>query len=283
MMGMRVFLILLAGWLGVLRGDAGEAVHRGKGLRVTLVSEETAAVPGRTLHVGLWIEHDRGHHTYWKNPGLAGVATNLAWELPEGFTAGPIRWPAPEKVKMASIDTHGYERDTLLIVEIGVPAALRGSSVTLRTKASWMCCARTCAPGFCDLELTLPVAAAAAPDKRWAPRFGAARRQWPVALEGWSLTARREGGRVVLSGEPKVAGLKLPKRPQFFSDDNLICSHPVQEWTATEGGGFRAVLTISEMPPKDQSVLRGVLEGAGGWLAGGAGGAVTVAVPLSGS
>ena len=42
-----------------------------------LVPVTDAIVPGETLTVCLNIKHDPEWHTYWKNPGLAGVPTQL--------------------------------------------------------------------------------------------------------------------------------------------------------------------------------------------------------------
>jgi hypothetical protein len=142
-----------------------------------------------------------------------------------------------------------------------------------------MCCARVCHPGFCDLALTLPVASGAEPawDARWHPVFKKERAAFPVKLEGWSLTAARKGAAIVLTGTAGRGG-RMPEQPQFFSSDNLICSHPPQIWRRT-GSGFEAELTVSDLPPKDQSVLRGVLCGKSGWRAGD-GRAVNIAVPV---
>lgn len=260
-----VSLLLAAITLACSAASAGEASHKGKGLTVTLVADVTAVQPGKSFYAGLLIRHERGYHTYWKNPGLAGVATKLEWSLPDGWKAGEIEWPEPEKVKMASINTHGYEKDTILQVKLTPPSKL-DKPVTLKTKASWMCCAKSCHPGFVDLELTLPVAAQASASKL-AERMSSERAQYPVKVNGWKFTAVREGQTITLSGQPSSEAVKFPQAPQFFSADNLICSHPEQTWTA-DGAGFTAKLTVSELPPKEQSVLRGLLAGKGGWNAG---------------
>src|SRR5688500_2595926 len=143
--------------------SADPAPWRGLGLTVQPVSEVTAIRPGQPFYAGLFIHHDPKHHTYWLCPGVAGVQTQMKWTLPEGWTAGEIEWPAPDKVKMASLDTHGYERDVLLMVKITPPAKIDASAVTLKTKASWMCCATTCNHGVRDLAITLPVVAGAEP------------------------------------------------------------------------------------------------------------------------
>ena len=239
----------------------------GTGVTVELVSEVTAIRAGQPFHAGLFIRHAPAYHTYWKNPGLAGVATKLQWALPPGWKAGEIEWPAPDKVMMANIATHGYERDVLLMVKLTPPAKFTDAAVTLQTKASWMCCARTCNPGFCDLTLTLPVAAAAEPawHPQWHKVFEKERAAFPVPLTGWKLSAVKQGKKIILTGDPEKSGTVMPDKPVFFSADNFICSHPPQKWAAT-ATGFQAELEMSDLPPKDHSVLCGLLRSKSGWL-----------------
>jgi len=261
------FLTLLLPLLLPVQGAPPVAAEfRGKGLTVELVSEVTAVRPGHPFYAGLFIQHDAKHHTYWKVPGLAGVATKLEWSLPDGWTAGEIEWPAPDKVKMANIDTHGYERDVLLMVKITPTAKIWKAPVLLKTKASWMCCGVTCNPGYQDLAIKLPVGTAAEPvwHKRWHKVFEKERGNFPVPLTGWKLRAIRKDKKIILTGEPEQKGAALPEKSVFFSSDNLICSNPPQTWTAT-ATGFRAELEVSDFPPKDQSVLRGLLSGKPGW------------------
>jgi len=252
---------------GQITVPVAAADFHGLGLTVELVSEVTAIQPGQPFYAGLFIRHDPAYHTYWKNPGLAGVPTKLEWTLPPGWKAGEIEWPAPDKVMMANIATHGYERDVLLMVKLTPPAEIREAAVTLQTKASWMCCARTCNPGFCDLALKLPVAAGAKPSwhPQWHKVFEKERAAFPVPLTGWKLSAVKKGKKIILTGEPAKPGTAMPGMPVFFSADNFICSHPPQKWRVTPNG-FHAELEMSDLPPKDQSVLRGLLRSKSGWV-----------------
>ncbi len=262
-----LLLIFLAQLLPAEERPTVSATFAGKGLNVELVSEVTTIRPGQPFYAGLLFHHDPGYHTYWKNPGLAGVPTNLQWSLPPGWKAGEIEWPAPDKVMMAQIATHGYERDVLLMVKLTPPAKIRDATVTLQTKASWMCCARTCNPGYCDLALSLPIAAGAEPawHPQWHKAFRNERAAFPVPITGWKLSAVKQGKKIILTGQPEKPGTTLPEKPVFFSSDNFICSHPPQVWQAT-ATGFQAELEMSELPPKNQSVLRGLLRSKSGWL-----------------
>ncbi len=112
----RILLVLLS--LLALRG-AGAADP----LELELVAENRSIQPGRPFTVALRLIHAEGFHTYWMHPGIVGLPTAIEWKLPEGWKAGPIQWPSPERVMMFQIKAQGYHGEVLLPVEITPPAA----------------------------------------------------------------------------------------------------------------------------------------------------------------
>ena len=72
------------------------AASKPVGVRHSLLSEVETIAPGQTFTVALFLDHNESFHTYWMNPGTAGLATSLKWTLPEGFEVTPIRWQVPE-------------------------------------------------------------------------------------------------------------------------------------------------------------------------------------------
>src|SRR6516165_2097524 len=91
----------------------------------SLVSEVDAVTPGRPFRVGLRLQLAPGWHTYWQNPGDAGVPPELALELPGGVTAGPIAWPAPQHIPEGPLMTYAYTGEVLLPVTL-TPAGADG-------------------------------------------------------------------------------------------------------------------------------------------------------------
>ncbi len=116
------------GWFAVLMclcGFTPPVFAASNPLAISLVSEVTAIEPGKPFYVGLLLKHRDGDHTYWKFPGIVGVPTNVEWNLPEGFKAGPIEWPEPQRVMMFQVKAQGYEGETLLPVRITPPESLQ--------------------------------------------------------------------------------------------------------------------------------------------------------------
>lgn len=87
--------------------------------------KSTFSDDGKPIVVGLRLEHAPHWHTYWLQPGT-GLPTSLTWELPPGWTAGPIQWPAPHRVYDTSKNLAGnvYEGIVFLPIELTPPAGL---------------------------------------------------------------------------------------------------------------------------------------------------------------
>jgi DsbC/DsbD-like thiol-disulfide interchange protein len=125
---------------------------------VSLVSDIVTIEPGSTFWIGLRQRIAPGWHTYWINPGDSGEPPSIEWSLPAGFTAGPIVWPAPERVPVTPFMSYGYTHEVVLPIQITAPGSLDvGTPVTLRGHVSWLVCERICIPEEADVALTLPV------------------------------------------------------------------------------------------------------------------------------
>jgi len=240
-------------------------------LHIELVSGVTAIRPGQPFDVALHLQHPAGYHTYWKFPGIVGVPTGIEWNLPKGFTADPIEWPAPQRVMMFTVIAQGFEGECVLPIRIHPPADLApGGQIELKGKASWMCCGNDCNPGFKDLAISLPVARDGGPLEPWAGRIAAARLAQAAPLQGWKAIATREKDYVTLRLSPisaaAVRQLAQLKQVRFFTEDGL--TDPNQgETCKKDAQGFTLRLAISEHapqpPPQD---LIGIVSAPSGFL-----------------
>ena len=242
-------------------GSAFAAPEATKGVEVELVSEQTAITAGKTFTVGLKIHHHEGFHTYWRNPGIAGVPVKLAWQLPDGFTAGPIQWPYPEQSMMAIHPVHGFERDVLLMVEITPPEKLAVTRVDLKATATWMACADGCYPGKKELSLALPVADTAAVDPALVEAFARARAEVPQTLQHWKveLLSAMDAPEIKLRLTPASDRAVVPEEVYFFSADGQISSAPKQKLERKDGGVMEITAPRAQYGPKGRKDLPGVL------------------------
>jgi thiol:disulfide interchange protein DsbD len=143
---------ILAGWI-CLAAFTAHAAHT----QVRLVLSADTARPGDTVLAGVDLKMDPGWHTYWKNPGAAGLATKIEWQLPPGVTAGEIQWPLPEKLPPAEVTTYGYDGEVVLLVPLKLAPDLKPGPLDLKAKVSWLECKEACVPGSGSVEATLNI------------------------------------------------------------------------------------------------------------------------------
>lgn len=113
------------------------------------------AKAGDTVLAGVQLKMEPGWHTYWKNPGEAGQATEIKWTLPPGVTAGEIQWPLPHRIPPADVVTYGYEDEVVLLVPLKLDATFPAGPVTLKARVSWLECKESCIPADTEISSTL--------------------------------------------------------------------------------------------------------------------------------
>ncbi len=257
---------------------ASFAAQAQTGLTVRLVAEQNAIVPGKPFTVGLYLQPDRGWHTYWRCPGIVGVPTRMEWKLPRGWKAGELVYPEPERTLMFNIKAQGYDRDVMLRTEITPPANLKiGEAVTLVGRASWMCCASSCHPGSMELSLTLPVAAEAEVEKKWHRLLEAERARVEQRSDAWSATVREVGEKLTLRLSPTTTEARVSKNQReaekiiVFTEDGWFDTDKPQIIQREEDGSLTITLIKADAytEPKPPEKLRAIVRNEEGWLQGG--------------
>jgi len=125
-----------------------------------ILADRSATAPGDTFRVGIQFKIEPQWHIYWENYGDAGIATEVAWTLPEGVTAGPLRWQTPVRFEEGggSIITYGYHDEAILWTELSVAKDFAEKELKLKAKADWLICREVCIPGSGTLEGSIPLA-----------------------------------------------------------------------------------------------------------------------------
>lgn len=238
----------------------------GPGLEIGLISGSTGVAPGKPLTLGLHIHHLPGFHTYWKSPGIVGMATSIEWTLPEGFSASKIRWPYPQNTFMSKHPCHGYERDVTLVVDITTPDKITAKEVKFKAKSAWMCCAKGCFPGFETFEITLPVINKPKP-------VASAKAHLSKAIS--ELPSREHNIESIFKSSPDKKMIMLSfqgdfKRPlkevYFFSSDGQISSDQKQIFLEEKNGSISLKVARSEFSPEEKTTIPGVLKIGGRYL-----------------
>jgi len=228
-----------------------------------LLADVSGVEPGATFTVGVLLTMEKGWHVYWRNPGDAGLATEVQWKLPKGFTAGPLRWPVPVAfVQPGNIVGYGYEHTVLLTARVTAPKDLPAGRVQIAAEASWLACKDVCLPGEASAQLELPVGGATTANQKLFAAWG---KRLPIEAGSKSSPAtvktRCDGGgegayrcRVVLNWKIRPPG----KLEWFPAVDETTEVSDVR--TETTGRVTRIEFTVRiQAGRKPPSVLAGVV------------------------
>ena len=184
----------------------GEKVH------ARLIAERDAVAPGGTVTVAVELDTRKDWHTYWRNAGEAGAATEIHWTLPPGWSAGPIQWPYPQSEAVGPIMDYGYEGKPWLLVDIHAPKdAAASGTVVLKAAVQLLVCAEVCVPEDKDLSLQLGVGEPSLPPD---PAFAAARAKLPVPSP-WPMRYRLKDSLDLFVETPSLAAAH-PAKAEFF-------------------------------------------------------------------
>src|SRR3982751_5130133 len=126
------------------------------GIEPQLVAEGPAPA-GKEVELAIHMRPAKGWHGYWQNPGDAGLPMDVQWQLPKGYSAGPLRYPVPTRLMVAGLMNYVFERDYAVLVRLKLPPDARGV-VPVRASAHWLACTdKICVPEQGELALDLPV------------------------------------------------------------------------------------------------------------------------------
>ncbi len=269
-LGFSLFLL----WIGAV--FPLQAAHTA----ATLLLAADHARPGTTVMAGVRLTMEPGWHTYWRNPGTTGMQTEMDWHLPKGVTAGPIRWPVPEKQAEGQEIVYDYSGTITLLVPLTIAADAPTGTVELSAKLSWLECNTSCVPGKQDVRAQLTIGATEATAAGTGPEWAAAEARQPAA--GTNVTARAtwekakaEDSRTFLL-EGTFAG--DPKTVDFFPfEAKGHTVEPKTEVLAAEAGRFRLRVTVTKFSGEWPASVAGLLVQKAGAEAG----AVEVRLPIT--
>ncbi|HBK05440.1 MAG TPA: cytochrome C biogenesis protein [Acetobacteraceae bacterium] len=209
---LMVVLVLLAATVASGPAHALESAPvSSKRAVATLVTETNAMEPGKPFRVGLRLRMADGWHTYWKNPGDAGVPPDLTIE---GASQSPIDWPTPRRVAEGPVMTYAYLNEVLL------PVTVTAQTGTIKAHAQWLVCKDICVPEESDFSLTLPVGIPS--PSAQAGLFAAHDRAVP-RTSPWSARIAPDGTLFVQGPELTPATVTdawfIPDQPEWIQDD----------------------------------------------------------------
>nr|WP_314446836.1 protein-disulfide reductase DsbD domain-containing protein [uncultured Sphingomonas sp.] len=218
-------------------------------MQIALVAERPA-VPGQDVDLAIVMTPEDGWHGYWENPGDAGKPMTVDWQLPQGASVGPLRYPVPTRLIVADLMNHVFKGPYAVLVRLTVPANARGT-LPIRASLDYLVCTdEVCVPERGTVALDLPVG-----DGRADPRFDEWRAKLPQPLGSPATFAVAGDALKVAIPLPEAVAVKAPYLYAVTGDtvryadiqrfrrtaDRLIAELPL---AAAPTGGFEGVIDL---------------------------------------
>lgn len=223
-------------------------------MNVSLAAETQGVLPGQTVTLAFVMRPAANWHGYWRNPGDAGAEPRVEWRLPEGWTAGPIQYPVPDRLIVQGLMNYVYEHDYALLVNLSVPeTAEPGVTVPVDARLDYLVCTSDlCVPETANVSIELHTIQPGARN----PAFAGYRQALPRPLS--------EAARFQVAGDRLRIAIPFPAGadvadPYFFpvTTDALLYSEPQR---VSRNGQFLIVETKAGPQAASLQAIEGVME-----------------------
>lgn len=249
-------------WLALFFGGGAQAsTVETEHAEVTLKSDLATIQAGQPFWLALEFRLAEHWHIYWQNPGDSGLAAQLQWDLPQGFAAGPIHWPPPQRIAMEGLMNYGYENQATLLIPVTVPETLEaGQELLIGLNAGWLICHDICIPESGDFMVKVRTGETAAPGEN-ATAIEQALQALPQRAERPDIFRENNGMLEVEATLPPsgAAGADPALREVYFypKEAGVIRHNAAQRWSQ-DAATIRLAAERDSLPLPE--VLSGVLE-----------------------
>jgi thiol:disulfide interchange protein DsbD len=261
------FLFVLAfGWQCLhaqvaVAGDGGPGPVKAQHLTAELVSLGPSIAPGGKQIVGLVLTLEDGWHVYWVNAGDSGEPPKIDWTLPDGFTAGPMQFPIPQRLPLGPLMDFGYEDHVAFPITIAAASSATPGPAHLDAQISWLVCREVCVPGKAHLGLDLNVQPNAPDPSREAKvgALGEALTNLPKPLPSdANISARADATRIAIT---LIDGTR-ESEPEFypFDHDTNPIVNAADQAADSHRNGATLYLQRSPQVPELPATLHGLLK-----------------------
>jgi DsbC/DsbD-like thiol-disulfide interchange protein len=187
-----------------------------------------AGAPEAGLYrAGIEIELKSGAHTYWRDPGDAGVPPTVSFDGSRNVKSATLRFPAPSRIDEGGLTVYGYRNNLILPMDITPQDS--HAPVHLSVRFTYAACERICIPAELVDAIDL---APTTPKGTQAERLAQAIRLLP---------AQTEASQIGLSAKPIMGAAKPAWRIDVRTGFVDLFAEGPSGWTfdsKTEKSGF---------------------------------------------
>lgn len=108
-------------------------------------------------YVAISLKNDKKWHTYWKNPGDAGIPIKIQFfENNKKLKFIELEWPYPKKyIEQGGVLAYGYSATNHFYFKIPKDQASQLANKKIKVKGQWLVCKDICIPGQDEITINL--------------------------------------------------------------------------------------------------------------------------------
>jgi thiol:disulfide interchange protein DsbD len=231
----------------------------------SLLLAAESARPGDTVLAAVRLQMPKRWHTYWRNPGESGKATEVNWRLPEGVRASALQWPVPEAHTASDMTTFIHQGEVLLLAILQLDSGLSPGPLELKARVDWLECDVACVPGDAEVTARLTIGSERKPSAQaallatWEKRIP--RPDPGLQIRGsWESPPTGERATLIISGR-KPSSFE-PKDFYAYGGSDYEVAPAVMSLPAA-AGEFRLQKSVKKFGKSFPAALPGIVVGAG--------------------
>jgi DsbC/DsbD-like thiol-disulfide interchange protein len=229
---------------------------------IRLHAESGTVLPGKPFRLALEIALEKGWYTYWINPGDAGLAPEISWDLPDGWRHSDVELPVPERFETMGMVSFGFTGSPVFLVTIEPPAHLSMDAAVIGANVRLLLCKEACISIADTLRLTLQ----AGKSPEHAGLNEATKRIFEEAAKALPRGDTVIGGRWRYSGNNRIV-LAIPTGDDrslrgpvaFFPVNRGIFDYSGRENISHENRTMAVSLLLVNMRMEEPGVISGLL------------------------
>ena len=200
-MAKKVYIWALFWALLFLSGEAFALAAKGSTDKVSasLYTNYETLSAGKDIEVLVRFDMFDGWHTYWLNPGDAGLETQIKWRLPKGFEETSVEYSSPQKFLFEEMVQYGFGNVAYLKTKILVKQKIKGRALQkFSATLSWLACKDVCVPESVRLDFELPSSSEPKIFSDWTQENSKAQKTFSLKPQ-WSALYEIKGNRLLLN------------------------------------------------------------------------------------
>lgn len=168
-----------------------------------------------------------GWHIYWVNPGDAGLATEIDWNLPSTYGDVYYQYSIPNKYVSSDIGDYGYKPKAKIISSFRLPKVLpKDTIINLTITAKWLRCREICVPGADTLNIQININEEKSMKAK--TKFNLDKllqSEFPYDSDNWLVHFNRTDSSVLFTVSPKNGDMMSISKIEFYPETEGIFSN----------------------------------------------------------